>query len=271
MATDDDWALYAHHRARFTDAILSSAERPASGRAGRLCVLGAGRCNDVDLERLGQVFSEIHLVDIDPAALGAAVARQAPGVRERLRPHALVDLSGLSKRLAKWKRRPPTADQVEASAASTLRSLWARLPGPFDVVVSACVLTQMSFAVRDELGDGHPSLELVRFSVLATHVNALVGLTAVGGTILFATDLVSSNLYPVGDLPPSRSLRDVMDEIVASGTAYHSANPHRVREILAEENLATLVDDPELLDPWLWTGRMGRTYFVYALRIRRRA
>src|SRR5450432_2426587 len=46
--TDDDWALYADHRAHFTEAIVASASRAG----GRLCVLGAGKCNDVDLERL---------------------------------------------------------------------------------------------------------------------------------------------------------------------------------------------------------------------------
>ncbi len=270
---EDDWTLYADHRAHFTQAILS-ATGPAGAAGGRLCILGAGRCNDVDLERLALTFSEIHLVDIDPAALGAAVARQAPAVRSRLRPHARVDLSGVSTRLAKWRRRPPTVAQIEGNADATLQSLSMRLPGPFDVVASACVLTQMSFAVRDALGDAHPMLKLVRLSVVATHFSTLVGLTVPGGTSLFVTDLVSSNLFPIREMIASRGLgtspAEWLDTIVASGTSYHSANPAVIAGILAQEALRDRVDEAVLLDPWLWTGRLGRTYFVYALRIPRR-
>ncbi len=262
----DDWTLYADHRARLTEAILSSATR--SG--GRLCLLGAGKCNDVDLDRLALAFSEIHLVDIDPAALGAAVARQAPAVRSRVRPHARVDLSGVATRLGRWKRRAPTVAQLESTADATLHSLLARLPGPFDVVASACVLTQMSFAVRDELGDGHPMLPLVRLAVMGTHLNTMVGLTAAGGTSLFVSDLVSSSTLPIREMLSSRSPREVMEDIVASGKSYHSANPAVIRAILADASLGPHVDEPDMLDPWLWTGRLGRTYFVYGMRIPRR-
>ncbi len=49
-----------------------------SGR-GRLCLLGAGNANDVDLNALAARFGEIHLVDIDPDAVARAVARLPPG------------------------------------------------------------------------------------------------------------------------------------------------------------------------------------------------
>jgi hypothetical protein len=263
--TDDDWTLYAEHRAHMTQALLSCA---GSG-GGRLCLLGAGNCNDVDLDRLAATFSEIHLVDIDPAALARAVARQTPSVFSRLRLHARVDLSGMNKRLAKWKRRSPTVPQIDAVAASTLQTLVSRLPGPFDVVASACVLTQMSFRARDELGDAHPMLWPVRLSLVATHLNSLVALTAVGGVSLFVSDLVSSNLYPISEIKPSENLTDTMNQIVQSGTFYHAANPTLIRSILGDENLRSRVGEAELLSPWLWTGRLGRTYFVYALRMLR--
>ncbi len=38
--------------------------------------------------------------------------------------------------------------------------------------------------------------------------------------------------------------------------------------MLAEDaGLEARVEAPELLDPWLWTGPLGRLYFVYALRL----
>src|SRR5512133_384324 len=102
----EEWALYSGHRARMTSALLGCAS-PGAPR-GRLCVLGAGKCNDLDLEQLAARFSELHLVDFEPSALAAAVSRQRPEVRSSLRPHT-VDLSLITpKRAGKWRRRAPT-------------------------------------------------------------------------------------------------------------------------------------------------------------------
>ncbi|HVZ75377.1 MAG TPA: hypothetical protein VHJ20_23535 [Polyangia bacterium] len=259
-ATIDDWQLYAAHRARFTAAVRAQLARPG----GRLCVLGAGACNDLDLAALAgdAAFAEIHLVDLDGKALARAVARPEAAVRARLHRHGDVDLSGLSaRRLARWRRAPPDAAELEEVAGATLDGLIARLPGPFDVVVSACVMTQMAFALREALGDRHPTLEAARHALLRTHLSTLVSLTAEGGTALFASDVVSSNFYPLDELPPDADLARVLDDVVAKGAAYYAANPTVVRPILAE------VGTPELLPPWLWTGPLARTYLVYALRV----
>ena len=269
MTPDDDWDLYAGHRAHMTDAIVKSA----TGAAGRLCILGAGRCNDVDLERLLLTFSEIHLVDIDKAALAHAFARQDLATRARLHLHAPLDLSGLTeKRLKKWQRSPPSLEDVEAVAVSTLESIAATLPGPFDVVASACVLTQMSFGLREMLGDQHPMLGPIRLSLMVTHLSTMFELTAVGGTPLFVSDLVSSNFYPLEELPPDRNLLDVMSDIVETGAYYYAANPNLIRELLRRDELfCDRVSEPELLDPWLWTGPFDRKYLVYAFRFQRYA
>jgi hypothetical protein len=227
-----------------------------------LCLLGAGNCNDVDLSRLASTFGEIHLVDVDATALARAVARQTEAVRPRLRRHA-VDLSGLpARRLGRWKRVVPTAADVEAAAASSLDAILTKLGGPYDVVASTCILTQMAFALREELGDRHPALETARFALMRTHLSTLVGLTAPGGVALFASDVVSSTTYPVAEPPAGRTLTDVLHDVVSSGAGYFAANPELAAGLLAE------VGTPELLEPWIWTGPLERTYLVYALRLR---
>ena len=263
----EEWALFAGHRARFSAELLACA--PVT--SGRLCVLGAGKCNDLDLDRLAETFSEIHLVDLDPTALAHGVARQAPATRQKLKPHAPVDLSPLSgKRVSKWQRKPPARAELEAAESATLAAVLARLPGPFDVVASACVLTQMSFALRKALGEGHAMLGAIRASIMLTHLREVVSLTRVGGTCLFTSDLVSSSTYPLDRLPPGRSLTDVMSEIIASGTSYFAAHPKLIREMLHHDaELAERAGEPEQLDPWLWTGPLERTYLVYGLRFTR--
>src|SRR5258706_6400585 len=153
QSRDPDWELYTAHREQFTQAVLTAAPSVA----GRLCVLGAGKCNDLDLSRLAQAYREVHLVDLEPALLASAVSREAPEVRGRLLPHAAVDLSVLSpKRASKWRRRAPNAAELGAAAQPTLQGLLGRLPGPFDVVVSACVLTQLGFALAQVFGEASP-------------------------------------------------------------------------------------------------------------------
>jgi hypothetical protein len=228
-------------------------------------VLGAGACNDLDLARLvgADAFAEIHLVDLDGKALARAVARQETPVRARLHRHGEIDLSGLStRRLGRWRRAAPDAAEIEQAAGAALDGLLARLPGPFDVVVSACVLTQMAFALREALGERHPALEPARHALMRTHLSTLVSLTDAGGTALFVSDLVSSSAYPLDRLPPDADLEQVLREVVASGAAYYAANPELVGALLAEAGT------PTLLPPWLWTGPLARTYLVYALRLR---
>jgi hypothetical protein len=255
---EKDWALYAAHRARLTEAVLASAAQ----RAGRLCVLGAGHCNDLDLARLAETFEEIHLVDIDGKALARAVARQPASARPRLHRHEL-DLSGLpARRLARWRHVPPTGAELEAAANAALDTILGRLGGPFDVVASTCVLTQMAFALRTALGERHVALETIRFGLMRTHLSTLVSLTAAGGALLFASDVVSSSTYALGAVPPERALTDVLRDVVASGAGYFAANPELIGGLLAE------VGTPELLEPWLWTGPLARTYLVYAMRLR---
>src|SRR5262249_43343508 len=158
-----EWTLYGPHRARLTEALLSIA----NPSAGRVCILGAGRCNDLDLERLAARYSEIHLVDVNAAAIRQAISRQMPAVRARVKKHGPLDLSGLSKRrLDKWKRRPPTASEITSAMNESLPWLLASLPGPFDVVASTCVLTQMAFALTNALGDAHPMLGAVRLALM---------------------------------------------------------------------------------------------------------
>jgi hypothetical protein len=237
-APADDWELYAGHRARFTDLLMTSA------RGGRLCLLGAGHCNDVDLDRLATQYSDIHLVDIDKVALLGAVSRQKPGVQ---------------------------AFDIASASSAAIASLGG-LPGPFDLVASACVLTQMSFNARDALGDGHRMLGPLRIALVKTHLASLIGLTARGGTALLASDLTSSSSFPLADVRPEQNLFEVMGDIVEKGAFYHAANPNLIDEIVQTDPvLQSMAGDSELLEPWLWKGAFGRTYFVYALRFRRRA
>jgi hypothetical protein len=260
---DADWSLYAGHRERFTRAVASASETATA----RLCILGAGKCNDLDLARLAERFSELHLVDIDPGSVASAVSRQSPDTRRKLVPHTPVDLSLLSaKRSEKWRRKPPASSELEQLRESHLRALLARLPGPFEVVVSACVLTQLGFALTQSFREPQPLLGALRMNVLQLHLQTLLGLTSMTGTALLVTDLASSTHYPLDQLAPGVDLGPVMQDIVAKRAFYQLARPDLIEAILSELEPEHA---PVPLAPWRWNGPQARTYLVYGFSISR--
>jgi hypothetical protein len=83
--TCDLWERFRDHRERVTAEILALAPGGSAARGGRLCLLGAGNANDLDLGAVAARFDKAHLVDIGPAALERATERQSPAVKAKLR------------------------------------------------------------------------------------------------------------------------------------------------------------------------------------------
>ena len=75
LSTRDCWDGYAHHRSVVTELLV----RASSSDKSSLCVLGAGNCNDLDLQQLQHNFSEIHLVDLDDEAISEGVKSAIAG------------------------------------------------------------------------------------------------------------------------------------------------------------------------------------------------
>src|SRR5437764_7439898 len=110
QTTRNQWLLYASHRRQIERLIV-----PAEHGRERICILGAGNCNDLDLKWLAEAYAEVHLVDIDPAALDRAVKKQ--GVNgDRVFFHAPVDLTGVADRARGWAGRTVTDAEVDQAA-----------------------------------------------------------------------------------------------------------------------------------------------------------
>jgi hypothetical protein len=257
------------HRARLTRELLLRA--PAGGR-GRLCLLGAGNANDVDLVELASGFGEIHLVDIDAGSVAGARARLAPDVAARVFVHAPVDVSGLFDRLAPLAaaRPAPTTAALAAEGPAAMERAVAGLPAPFDVVASCCLLTQLQLVLLQVVGDQHPSFPELRGLVNAVHVRVLASLLAPGGVALLVTDMTSSETYPLGELPPGTDLPRLMDDLLAAGNLIAAAHPGLLSSVVRR--------DPALrqrfavrapVGPWLWQNGPSLIFLVYALEMRR--
>jgi hypothetical protein len=261
--------LYAGHRARLTAAI---AELAAPGRRGRLALLGAGNCLDVDLAQLGALFAEVHLFDVDAPALRRARAGQPPSLRSRLHLHAPFDVSGALAGLdAGWRRRAPAAGELASALAACEARARDAVPRGCDVVASCCVATQLSRALLAALGAGHPAFASLRRHAVQAHLRTMAALTAPGGRALFASDVVSTETYPLEALAPDDDLDAVYERVVSDGNLFLGADPQLHLQLLRRDPvLAATFERPRRLPPWLWRTGPDRQFLVYALALCRR-
>ena len=259
-------AAFAGHRERLTSIVASSAPPDAEGR---LCVLGAGNCHDLDLVRLAALFREIHLVDIDQAAIEGARDRHDDAVKARLFCHEPIDLSGLVDRLDRWKEMQVTPEEVMNHPAETSRKITESLPAPFDVVLSACVLTQLQLFALDVLTPTHRLFEAVRQVLNLAHLRTLARLIAPGGKAILATDFISSKTYPLRELEPGSDLAKLMSELLAANNAIYAANPELLMWMGREDPmLSRAVEMSFPKDVWLWNNGPELVFLVYAMEMK---
>jgi len=256
---------FAQHRERLTAAVSA---RCLPGSSGRLCVLGAGNGHDLDMPHLATLFREIHLVDIDEAALGRAYARQDAATKARLVLHAPIDLSGLFDRMESWRDFRVTPEEVAAYPDTASQRIVQSLPGPFDVVVSACVLTQMQLSMLSGLSASHRLFEAARQLLNVMHLRTLAKLLTPNGRAVLASDLSSNLLFPLS--PDATDLQSVLVDVLGAGKFFYAAHPDLLlwasREDPVLKGLATLSPP---FDVWLWQNGAERTFLVYALELAR--
>ena len=263
-------ATFAQHRARLTREIAERA--PASGR-GRLCLLGAGNANDVDLDALAARYGEIHLVDIDPGAIARAVARVPEARRVQLVAHVPVDASGLFDRLERWVADPPRPDALGGIIGDAVARVVGALPGPFDVVVSCSLLTQLQLVLLQIIGDTNPRFGELREAINRAHVRTLAALLAPGGVALLVTDLTDTSIYPPLDhVAANADLARLMSDVIAGGHFIFVAHPGQLSsEMRRDPTLKQQFTVRFPIGPWLWRNGPNQVLLVYALEIRRNA
>ncbi|MDX2022316.1 MAG: hypothetical protein SF187_18920 [Deltaproteobacteria bacterium] len=264
-----DWELYAQHRAHQTNAILQQA--PAGGRA---IFLGAGNCNDLDLERMAERLAELHLVDIDAHALKRAAARQSEATQAKLHLHGGVELTGLLARLSDKKRPLHTFNAIEAALQPATDDVLRQLPRDFDLAVSCCVATQLYFGLNKVVPQTDPMLVSIRHAGLVVHLRSLGHLVKPGAPVLLVNDVLSTESYPVDELAAEdgTALVQKLEDLCNQVTVFEAGNPIIIKRILRRDvGLRGFLELPQVTAAWLWTGPLARTYLVYAMRMQRAA
>ena len=232
------WDRFRGHRGQVT-ALLTAA---AQGRSEpRLCLLGAGNCNDVELQRLLGTYREIHLVDCDSEALAAGLEHQSLTGHPSLICHGGIDL---------------------------LRGTPAL--GPYEAVASLCLLSQLLECAPASASSAAAELDRLQ-AVRRQHLEALVALTAPGGMALLITDVVSSETAPQLLFAPDNLVPALVAQCIQERNFFSGTNPAPILDLLRREPwFAARSESPEPIDPWKWD--FGpRYYAVYAIQFRRRA
>lgn len=256
------WDLYQGHRDRVTQLLLRSAAQPGQ----TLCVLGAGNCNDLDLRRLRQHFSLIHLIDLDAEALAVGCEQQGMASDAAVQQQGSVDVTNLASRLQDWKPdQPLAAPEIQGALRDSLARPLPGLPsGPFDVVASVGLLTQLIEMVMLAMGPQHPQSLEVMSAVRLRHLRLLLELTRPGGTAWLVFEVVSSATCPELLQTPETALWPVLRDAIEQHNFFTGANPAVINQIFhSDVELSASVARLECLPPWLWKF-FTRSYAVCA-------
>lgn len=252
---------FAEHRRQQTNLILSS-----SAKGGRVCILGAGNCYDTDLQRIAAHFAEIHLVDIDRDAISGAKKRMSTAVANKIVLHAPVDISGVNKCLEEWRDFKVTPEILLAFPELTATRLATQLPGPFDCVVSSCLISQILLTYTNVMGEQHPLLQAGLITLLVAHLRAMIALTRPCGRALWITDVSSNQLAPLGRATPQESGLELLHQLASSNRIFTYVDPALIRDLALQDPHISergIIEDP--LQAWLWHNGPHRTFLVYAL------
>lgn len=256
-----NWRLYRSHREAVADLIC----RPPQPPSARLCILGAGNCNDLDLTRFTGRFSQVHLVDLDRQAMAKGVQRQSPPAPGSISLHGGVDLTGILKTLATWKRYRPQRESIAHCIREARAFAGLPFPGRFQVAASMCLLSQIIDSIVSVTGPKALPLELVE-ALRQRHLRLLAELLAPGGVGFLVTDFILER----GGARPTREASPEPQSAGAPGDSFLGLNPRELCASVSDDAvLGNQVRHAGVSPSWLWRQNPRRTLRVCAISFQR--
>jgi len=263
--TSDNWSRAEPHRTICTELLqqLASTASPNSPRDPRLCLLGAGTCNDIDLSRLATAYHDIVLVDFDASALDLGLRRQSQSENPAIRP-LVSDVTGCATELDLLtpESLPEQVRPVEALLLERVSDVAESLSGPYDVAASLCLLSQLVQQVVERLSETHAEFVSLLQSIRLAHLRLLLSLVRPGGRAVLITDVVSSDTVPQLPRLAREELLPLLAALIPSRNFFSGLNPFILHQFFTKSSpMASLVNGVEPLMPWTW--QLGeRTYLV---------
>ncbi len=257
------WDGFAEHRRHVTGRLESGL--------GSLCVLGAGNCNDLDLITLLNAHREVHLVDLDTSALDRGAIRQGVADRPDLILHGGLDVTGMLDAMVRWSPREAVVPaELQALVDWPASRVAPALPGPFDVVASTCLLSQIVGNADHALRLGHSQLDQVVSAIRMGHLRLLARLVRPGGRVVVITDYATSERCPEIAEWPDQEIHS-LDRLASSRGLIRGVNPGTIMtQFRRDPVLSAQFKGVAQFGLWRWRLH-ARVYLVQAIAATARA
>jgi hypothetical protein len=180
-------------------------------------------------------------------------------------------VSGVLDRLERWGAMKLTPEELMDHPRATAKSLLDATSGPFDVVASTCLLTQIQRAPVAVLGDAHRLFEAVRHTLTVAHLRVLHALTRPGGVALLVTDVSADRITSLPDDDGKTNFVPLVSLLVLERNVFQVANPDLIRAVVKDDPvLSREVQASAVLDAWFWLNGPNNRFLVYALELARK-
>jgi hypothetical protein len=222
---------------------------------GRICIVGAGNGNDLDLPALLGAYREVHLIDIDSAALDFAAHSQGVANHPSLHVHGGIDVTGVPFSLCRiWSPCTSiTPRYLQGLADWPADRLAGTLPGGFDVVASTCMISQLMETARHLLGDSHSSLKKVERAIRIGHLRLLARMAAPTGSAILITEVTSSEFVPWLANVSKHDLPSLLSDVGQNGGYYRCTHPSDLAATVHSDHvLRTRSRGVVTATPWKW-------------------
>ena len=266
--TRANWDIFENHRHQTVTAICDAKKYlPMNQADSTIAILGCGNGNDLDLDKIGETFSKIHLFDFDPAAMDYLKSQQLDDstLSDSVVIQPPVDLTGVAADLDNLP-----ADVTEAQLAKLIekaRQVKDVLPDQeFDVVVSTSLLTQLLASVVSSLGDDSEYKNAMMIAIRDGHLKLMVDLIRPGGAGVLVSDFVSSDTLPdLATANDDESVLTLARKAIDGSNFFTGTNPWAMKDALAK----LIIEDPfepwNIAPPWRWQIGEKRSYLVTAI------
>lgn len=238
------WETFQNHR----EIITSFLKRQSPVGAENLCVLGAGLCNDLELNDLIRNFNQITLVDIKREDVLAGVHQQNLVPNEKLLVAEGQDLTGIHELLLHFQS-DPSEDQLD-KIFETARNYSPEALGKHHCIASTCLLSQLLCHATECIGEDHSRFVDLLKTIRLRHIEIMVESLLPGGVGFLFTDVVSSESLP--ELYTTNDLKETVKNAIAERNFLHGLNPQVICTVFDAASVRPKLKSIRITDPWRW-------------------
>lgn len=279
------------HRQEIQYLINSSL--PASQPKDELIILGAGNCDDIDLDELAGRFHSIILADIDNESMQEAMVALDPKLQPRIKCLDSLDFTGLDK-INFYNRFQSLLDQQAPAAKlisffheSTLelanKPVLAHLKKRYAAVLSSAVHTQLFYPhalsvfaiyaklyVKNDITQIVEGIAAMRDCLLLQYNEWLFSLARTNGVVIMWTDIVQLDDQTAFIKEMIYSLSNETERVQYVARIMGSYGIESAVLALQDMNERMAVDG-RLLRSWVWSFNSEKQFITLGMSGRARA